>query len=566
MTASHNVAPDTATTEFRGNDKLLLGIVLAVAAFWLFAMTAGTVAPSILEDINASGVEYVDVNAMNFAVSVTALFSGLFIVLMGGIADKFGRVKISLIGVGLNIVGSALLVAASGALALPLLITGRALQGLAAACIMPATMALLKAYWDGEARQRAVSMWSIGSWGGSGLAAVFGGGVVIALGWRWIFVISIAVSVLAFFLIVGTPENRPAAGQKGRFDYLGLVLFVVGTLAVMVILIFGQQLGWASPTVLFLLLVTVVAFFLFFRWERRQGNPFIDLSLFKNTTFTGATLSNFLLNCTIGILIVSQQLMQLAGQKADGTAYNAWDAGVLSIGYGVFIIGFIRVGEKLLQRFGPRKPMIWGSLIVIAAILLLMQTELLVGQYVILAAIAYSLFGLGLAFYATPSTDAALSNLPAEKAGSGSGIYKMASSLGSAMGAAVSLAVFTAMSRSESTLIGEVVRMEGRTDNIALRQAAMVALGINLVFVLLAILAIAVTVPKGGGSRDLGEVAESPDPQPQLPPDEAKDAILERLRTLPLTDLERIEKQAMLQELASLDTEVLERLVRKQRE
>src|SRR5690606_20452062 len=122
-----------------------------------------------------------------------------------------------------------------------------------------------------------------------------------------------------------------AAGQKGRFDYLGLVLFVVGTLAVMVILIFGQQLGWASPTVLFLLLVTVVAFFLFFRWERRQGNPFIDLSLFKNTTFTGATLSNFLLNCTIGILIVSQQLMQLAGQKADGTAYNAWDAGVLSI-------------------------------------------------------------------------------------------------------------------------------------------------------------------------------------------------------------------------------------------
>ncbi|HLU30904.1 MAG TPA: MFS transporter, partial [Acidimicrobiia bacterium] len=184
MTASHNVAPDTATTEFRGNDKLLLGIVLAVAAFWLFAMTAGTVAPSILEDINASGVEYVDVNAMNFAVSVTALFSGLFIVLMGGIADKFGRVKISLIGVGLNIVGSALLVAASGALALPLLITGRALQGLAAACIMPATMALLKAYWDGEARQRAVSMWSIGSWGGSGLAAVFGGGVVIALGWR----------------------------------------------------------------------------------------------------------------------------------------------------------------------------------------------------------------------------------------------------------------------------------------------------------------------------------------------------------------------------------------------
>ena len=464
------------------------------------------------------------------------------------------------------ILGSALLVVASGALALSLLITVRALQGFAAACIMPSTMALLKAYWDGPARQRAVSMWSIGSWGGSGLAAVFGGGVVIALGWRWIFVISIAVSVLAFFLIVGTPENKPAAGQEGRFDYLGLVLFVVGTLAVMVILIFGQELGWASPTVIGLGVLAAASFFFFIRWERQQANPFIDLSLFRNTTFTGATISNFLLNCTIGILIVSQQLLQLAGQKADGSAFNAWDAGILSIGYGVFIISFIRVGEKLLQRFGPRKPMIWGSLIVIASILLLMQTELLVGQYVVLAIIAYCLFGLGLAFYATPSTDAALSNLPGDKAGSGSGIYKMASSLGSAMGAAVSLAVFTAMSGSESTIIGNVVEFQGRADNIALRQAAMVALGVNLVFVVLAILSIALTVPKGGGSRDLGQVADSPAPPPQLPPDDAKEEILQRLAALPVSRLEYIEKQLTLQELSKLDTEVLERLMEEHRE
>lgn len=385
--------------------------------------------------------------------------------------------KIALAGVGLNILGSALLVAATGALALPLLITGRALQGFAAACIMPSTMALLKAYWDGPARQRAVSMWSIGSWGGSGLAAVFGGGVVASLGWRWIFVISIAVSVLAFFLIVGTPENKPAAGQGGAFDYLGLILFVAGTLSVMVILIFGQGLGWASPTVIALGALAIASFFFFIRWERQRTNPFIDLSLFRNTTFTGATISNFLLNCTIGILIVSQQLLQLAGQKADGSAFTAWDAGVLTIGYGVFIIGFIRVGEKLLQRFGPRKPMVWGSLIVIVSIGLLMQTELLVGHYVVLAVIAYCLFGLGLAFYATPSTDAALSNLPGDKAGSGSGIYKMASSLGSAMGAAVSLAVFTAMAGTPSRLIGDVIEFQGRTDNLALRQAAMVALG-----------------------------------------------------------------------------------------
>ncbi len=550
---------------YQGTDKLLLGIVLAVMGFWLFAGTAGTVAPAIMADINATN-EYLDANSMNLAVSITSLFSGLFIVLMGGIADKFGRVKVTLFGVIMNAVGSALLIFATGSLALPLLITGRAIQGFAAACIMPASMALVKAYWDGAGRQRAVSMWSIGSWGGSGLAALFGGAVVDSLGWRGIFGISIAVSVVSFLLIMGTPENKPAAGSKAKFDFIGLALFIVGTLGMMIVLIFGRRLGWASPTALALAAIAIVAYALFIIWEKRQAAPFIDFALFKNTTFTGATISNFLLNGTIGILIISQQLIQLAGQKPNGDPYTAWDAGLLTIGYAVFIIGFIRVGEKLLQKFGPRKPMIWGSLIVIAACLMLMQTQVLIGTYRILAIVAYCLFGLGLAFYATPSTDAALSNLPAEKAGSGAGIYKMASSLGGAIGAAVSLAVFTAMAGTESSVIGNVIEMQGRQDNVALRQAGMFALAVNLMFLLLAIVSITVTVPKGGGSRDLGKMAPSPAPAPQLPPDDAKAAILARLSALPLSDLELIEKQAMLQELGKLQPEVLKQLISTQRQ
>src|SRR5690606_4391536 len=74
-----------------------------------------------------------------------------------------------------NIVGSLLIAFAVDAAATPMIILGRILQGLAAGSIMPSTMALLKVYWDGAQRQRAVSMWSIGSWGGSGLTAIFGG-------------------------------------------------------------------------------------------------------------------------------------------------------------------------------------------------------------------------------------------------------------------------------------------------------------------------------------------------------------------------------------------------------
>lgn len=268
------------------------------------------------------------------------------------------------------------------------------------------------------------------------------------------------------------------------------------------------------------------------------------------------------------------KLIQLAGCKVardaagmcpEGGAYSPLDAGLLTLGYGVFIIAFIRVGEKLLQRFGPRKPMIWGAMIVVVACLLLMMTHLLIGQYVILAIIAYSLFGLGLAFYATPSTDAALSNLPADQAGAGAGIYKMASSLGGAIGAAISLAVFTGMAGAGGSFIGNVVTMEGAQTNTGLRAAGMIAIGVNLLFCVLAITSIVMTVPKGGGKRDLGKVAPSPAPAPQLPPDDAKLALINRLASLPLSDLQRLEKQLLLNDLAELDPKVLQQLVETRR-
>ncbi|HSO04133.1 MAG TPA: hypothetical protein VLQ92_06610 [Candidatus Limnocylindrales bacterium] len=126
-----------------------------------------------------------------------------------------------------------------------------------------------------------------------------------------------------------------------------------------------------------------------------------------------------------------------------------------------------------------------------------MPTNLLVGQYTVLAVIAYALFGLGLAFYATPSTDAALSNLPPAQAGAGAGIYKMASSLGGAIGAALSLTIFTSLLGGGATIVGELVQMQGIQTNLAVREAGMVTMMFNLIITLIAIISIMATVPKG---------------------------------------------------------------------
>jgi DHA2 family multidrug resistance protein-like MFS transporter len=251
--------------------------------------------------------------------------------------------------------------------------------------------------------------------------------------------------------------------------------------------------GWTSPITLGRVVIAVVVGVMFFQAESRARNPFVTFALLRTSPYTGATISNFLLNAVAGMLLVSMMLLQLGG------GLSAQRAGMLTLGYAIAIVAFIRVGEKLLQKFGARKPMIWGSVIVGLSIAMLMPTHLLLGPYTILAVASYTLFGLGLAFYATPSTDAALSNLPDNQAGSGSGLYKMASSLGASFGVAISAAIFTALSAgSESTRWLEgVITFAGRQDNVAVRQAALIALAFNLLMVVAAIVSIMLTVPKG---------------------------------------------------------------------
>jgi len=167
----------------------------------------------------------------------------------------------------------------------------------------------------------------------------------------------------------------------------------------------------------------------------------------------------------------------------------------MTTGYLVAILATIRVGEKLLQRWGPRRPMLLGCAITGAGILLTTFTFLLAKEYVIVAFVGFTLFGIGLGFYATPSTDAAVSNVPDDKVGSASGIYKMASSLGAAIGVAISAAIFTDLSGMQGLSPMADIAM-GRTDNLNIRFAAAIALLFNVAMVAVAMLAISQTVPK----------------------------------------------------------------------
>lgn len=500
MTATeHDTARPTAP-----GDAWLLGIVLAVVTFWLFAQTLLNVIPGIQGSLG------LDTTVANLAVSVTALMSGMFIVVLGGLADRVGRAKVLRAGIGLSILGSLLIVvtpADHGALTATTIMAGRVVQGLSAACVMPSSLALIKDFYDGERRNRALSFWSIGSWGGSGFCALFGGLMAASsLGWRSIFVISIGVALLSLFLLRSTPPSQLAlADPTRRFDWSGLLTFVAAMLAINVFISQGPSLGWFSGASLGLVAAFVVSIVAFFRIETTRSGPFVDLTIFDNKTFAGATLSNFLLNGSAGTLVVSLGLVQRAA------GWSSLESGLLTLGYLVTIVGTIRVGEKLMQRHGPKKPMMWGATITAAGIICTSLTFLLIEQYTVAAVIGFGLYGVGLGFYATPSTAAAMASVSADKAGAAAGLYKMASSLGSAFGVAMSAAIYTAAQELPDDLVPDI--FWGRQDNVSLRFGGGLGLLFNVLICLVALLAIIVTVPEAQPDEAL-----SPEPREPASP------------------------------------------------
>lgn len=454
---------------YKGTDRMIAGIVFGVITFWLFAQAIVNVGPAVQADLG------IPLDTLNIAVSLTALFSGLFIVAAGGLADKTGRKKIAYLGFVLSIIGSSCLVLSQGAV---LLIAGRIIQGLSAACIMPSTIALMNAYFEGKARQRALSFWSIGSRGGGGIASFAGGAIASSFGWRGIFVFSIIFAALGMILLWATPESKRDSDEPFHFDFAGLSIFIVTMVALNIFINFGAAFGWTSGRKLGLLATILIGFAAFVKVERNKHNALLDLKLFGSKPYAGVPRRTSF-ECRRRHTDRRQYLC--AGRPR----FHRLPVRHALLGYLVAVLAMIRVGEKILQRVGARKPMQWGASITTAGIAMMGLTFLPDLTYTVVVFVGFCLFGFGLGIYATPSTDTSVSNAPSDKVGQAAGVYKMASSLGGAFGVAISAAVYGAFAESTN-----------------LAAAATAGILVNVAFGLLAILAIVTLIPKGIGRAE----------------------------------------------------------------
>lgn len=463
-----STSPMADTEEYRCPGSVLLGMCIGVSLYWLFALSMGALLPSIATSM---GVQSTDPN-LGLASSMAGLVAGICIVPAGGLADRYGRVRLTRIGLGIGLIGMLL-----GGLApnMFLLIVGRFFQGLASAIIMPATLALVRVYYNDADRPRAISLWSMSTFGAASVSSLFGGLVATYMGWRWAFLLAVPCIFLAYWLLRDAPERKAASTQEETLDSVGFGALIVGFLALNLFVSKGNTWGWTNLATIGSLVIFLVSMAVFVPNELRHRSPIADLRLFRHKIFTGAVVANLFINSLLGVLFVIQTYLQ------KGRGLTPMEAALLTLGYAVTVVTMIRVGEKMSLRTGPRLPMVLGALCFLIMVILLSMTSITDNTvYFILVFVGLAAQGVGLGMFATPATGAAINAAPPDKAGVAGGIFKMASSLGGAFGIAIHLAIYGAVAAST---------------NGDLHVATMYSIGSGVVATLLAALVAFMLVP-----------------------------------------------------------------------
>lgn len=421
-------------TNYQCPPRILLGMCIGVSIYWLFALSMGPLLPSIGKELG------VNVPDLALPMSLAGLVSGICIMPAGGLADRAGRLLMTRIGLAAGLAGMLMCGLANS---VEWLIAGRFMQGLAAGFIMPATLALVKVYYNDEDRPKAISYWSMSSFGSASVSSLFGGLVATFLGWRWAFLLAAPLIALAFWLLRAAPESKVARDKKHPFDAIGFTVLIAGLLGLFLFVTKGNTWGWSSLEALTALSIFAIALLVFIAHERRHPAPIADLSLFKRRAFTGAVVANLFLNSLLGLLVVLLAYLQ------KGRGLSALNASLLTLSYTVTVLSLIRVGEKIGKNRGPRLPMVLGALFFTLSALCLASTSIANDLgYFAMAFIGMGCMGTGLGLFATPATNTAVGEAPADKAGAAGGIFKMASSLGGAFGIAIHLAIYGSIARA----------------------------------------------------------------------------------------------------------------------
>src|SRR4051794_12755108 len=421
----------------RANARWLALAVIAVSQFMVILdVTIVNVAlPAIQTDLgfSADGLQWV-VNAYTLA------FGGLLL-LGGRLSDILGRRRVFLAGLALFAAASF----AGGFSTSPgMLIAVRTVQGVGAALLSPAALALLTVTFPaGRERNIALAVWGALAAIGGTLGVVAGGVLVDSAGWQWILFVNVPFALLGLLVAprVVAESRRAAAGQG--FDLAGAVLGTSGLITLVYGVIRTDAAGWGSPQVLGLFAAAAALLGAFVAVEARASDPLVPLRLFR-TRGMGVSAIALALNgaAFLGMFFITALYLQQVHHD------SALDAGLHFVPMGIAAIASSVAGAQLVTRVGTRAAYLAGSAVGIAGLVLLSQAGAHAGYAADLLP-GLVIFGLGLPLVGISNQIAAVAEVPQEDAGAASGIVTTAFQVGGAIGLALVSTAATSRVTSE---------------------------------------------------------------------------------------------------------------------
>jgi len=389
--------------------------------------------PSIQRDLHAS------LSALEWTVNAYTLTFAVLMVTGGRLGDIFGRRTFFLFGV---VVFGFSSVAIGLAPNDTFLVAFRAVQGIGAAFMMPATLSIITQSFPAHQRGTAIGTWAGVSALALAIGPVVGGFLTQQVSWRAIFFINPPIAVGAVAVTLFAARNSRDETVDRTVDYAGIAALTVGLTALVLVLVEGNSWHWGSPRIIGLFAFALIVLVGFVQIERSVQAPMIDFAFFRSRTSLGANLVGFLIT-----FAMFAQFFFITLYMQNILHYGPLDAGLRFLPSTVVIVIMGPLAGRLTDRVGPRPLMTLGLVIVAAAILIQSRITIHSGYGLLLP--GFVLMGMGMGLVMSPMSTAAMNAVDRSKAGAASGVLSMSRMVGSTFGVAVMGALVTTIGRAK---------------------------------------------------------------------------------------------------------------------
>jgi MFS transporter, DHA2 family, integral membrane protein len=424
--------------EIHARRWFLLGIMcLSLVLVVMSVSGLNTALPTMQRDLGATASE------LQWIVDAYAVvFAGLLLS-AGAIGDRFGRRSALLGGLVVFGVGAVLGGLAGDA---SQVIASRAVMGIGAAFIMPATLSMITAIFPPHERPRAIAVWAGFAGAGASIGPIVTGALLEGYWWGSTLLVNVPVVVVTIVAVrTFAPDSRD--DTQTPLDPIGAVLSLVGLSALIFGIIQGPEDGWTSGPVLAAFTAAAVTLSLFVAWERRSDHPMLPLSLFRDRRLSvGSGVITVAFFVMFGFFFLMTQYLQF------GRGYSPLEAGLASLPLALTFVAFSPRSAALAERYGAPRVMALGLVIVALGfgVLTTLTTDT---PYLVIAG-AFALLGAGMSITAAPATSEIMTSVPLSKAGVGSAINDTTRELGGALGIALLGSVANSAYRSSIELDG----------------------------------------------------------------------------------------------------------------